>query len=151
MVGKFLLGVVAGGLVAALAACGGSGGDSASADVASLAAADSADTQTVLIVRHATAGRKSRYKGDDRKRPLDKHGRAQAESLVWLLLAFGATDLHAADRVRCRQQCLGRRIGCGRPQLVGIAIGDEEAPRQLGVDRNFVAGVELLNERPLDF
>ena len=62
-----------------------------------------ADTQTVLIVRHATAGRKSRYKGDDRKRPLDKHGRAQAESLVWLLLAFGATNLHAADRVRCHQ------------------------------------------------
>ena len=47
------------------------------------------DTQTVLIVRHGTAGSKSRYKGDDRKRPLDKHGRAQAESLVGLLLAFG--------------------------------------------------------------
>ncbi len=62
-----------------------------------------ADTQTVLIVRHGTAGRKSRYKGDDRKRPLDKHGRAQAESLVGLLLAFGATDLHAADRTRCHQ------------------------------------------------
>ena len=41
-----------------------------------------ADTQTVLVVRHGTAGRKKRYKGDDRKRPLDKHGRAQAESLV---------------------------------------------------------------------
>lgn len=62
-----------------------------------------ADTKTVLVVRHATAGRKSRYKGDDRKRPLDKHGRAQAESLVSVLLAFGATDLHAADRVRCIQ------------------------------------------------
>ncbi len=62
-----------------------------------------ADTRTVLIVRHATAGRRSRYKGDDRKRPLDKHGRAQAESLVGLLTAFGATDLHAADRVRCEQ------------------------------------------------
>jgi 8-oxo-(d)GTP phosphatase len=61
------------------------------------------DTQTVLIVRHATAGRKSRYKGDDRNRPLDKHGRAQAESLVELLLAFGAGHVHAADRVRCRQ------------------------------------------------
>ena len=58
---------------------------------------------TVLIVRHGTAGRKSRYKGDDRKRPLDKHGRAQAESLVGLLLAFGASDLHAASRVRCHQ------------------------------------------------
>ncbi|CAJ1584086.1 NUDIX hydrolase [[Mycobacterium] wendilense] len=62
-----------------------------------------ADTRTVLIVRHATAGQKSKYRGDDRKRPLDKHGRAQAESLVGLLLAFGARELHAADRVRCHQ------------------------------------------------
>ncbi|MGV0834919.1 8-oxo-(d)GTP phosphatase MutT1 [Mycolicibacterium thermoresistibile] len=62
-----------------------------------------ADTQTVLIVRHATAGSKSRWQGDDRLRPLDKNGRAQAESLVSVLLAFGADRLHAADRVRCEQ------------------------------------------------
>jgi len=61
------------------------------------------DTKTVLIVRHGTAGSKSRYKGDDRKRPLDKRGRAQAESLVGVLLAFGADTLYTADRVRCRQ------------------------------------------------
>ena len=61
------------------------------------------DTTTVLIVRHGLAGRKSRYKGDDRERPLDKRGRAQAESLVGLLLAFGATEVHAASRTRCRQ------------------------------------------------
>lgn len=61
------------------------------------------DTGTVLIVRHGTAGSKSRYKGDDRLRPLDKRGRAQAESLVGVLLAFGADMLHAADRLRCRQ------------------------------------------------
>jgi len=62
-----------------------------------------AATHTVMIVRHGTAGSKSRYKGDDRKRPLDKHGRAQAESLVGVLLAFGADTLYAADRVRCHQ------------------------------------------------
>jgi 8-oxo-(d)GTP phosphatase len=62
-----------------------------------------ADTQTVLIVRHGTAGSKSRYKGDDRKRPLDKHGRAQAESLVGVLFAFGANMVYAGDRVRCHQ------------------------------------------------
>ena len=62
-----------------------------------------ADTATVLIVRHGTAGIKSRYKGDDRSRPLDKNGRAQAESLVGQLLAFGATEIYAADRVRCIQ------------------------------------------------
>ena len=61
------------------------------------------DTQTVLIVRHGTAGSKSRYKVDDRMRPLDKRGRAQAESLVGQLLAFGANMLYAADRVRCHQ------------------------------------------------
>jgi 8-oxo-(d)GTP phosphatase len=62
-----------------------------------------ADTQTVLVVRHGTAGSKSRFKGDDTKRPLDKRGRAQAEALVPQLLAFGATDVYAADRVRCHQ------------------------------------------------
>lgn len=62
-----------------------------------------ADTQTVMIVRHARAGSKARYKGDDAQRPLDKHGRAQAESLVGQLLSFGARDLFAADRTRCRQ------------------------------------------------
>ncbi|MDT5236895.1 MAG: 8-oxo-(d)GTP phosphatase [Mycobacterium sp.] len=61
------------------------------------------DTRTVLIVRHGTAGSKSRYKGDDRMRPLDKRGRAQAESLVGVLLAFGADTLYAADRLRCHQ------------------------------------------------
>jgi len=62
-----------------------------------------ADTHTVLIVRHGTAGRKSRFSGDDTKRPLDKRGRAQAEALVPQLLAFGASDVHAADRLRCHQ------------------------------------------------
>jgi 8-oxo-(d)GTP phosphatase len=62
-----------------------------------------ADTRTVLIVRHGTAGRKSRFSGDDTERPLDKRGRAQAEALVPQLLAFGASHVYAADRLRCRQ------------------------------------------------
>ncbi|OBB09404.1 NUDIX hydrolase [Mycobacteriaceae bacterium 1482268.1] len=62
-----------------------------------------ADTKTILIVRHGTAGSKSRYKGDDRLRPLDKRGRAQAESLVGQLMAFGADTLYSADRTRCCQ------------------------------------------------
>ncbi|MGV0627086.1 8-oxo-(d)GTP phosphatase MutT1 [Mycolicibacter minnesotensis] len=62
-----------------------------------------ADTETVLIVRHGTAGRRSRFSGDDRLRPLDKTGRAQAEALTGQLLAFGATSVYAADRVRCQQ------------------------------------------------
>ena len=61
------------------------------------------DTHTVLVIRHGTAGRKSRFSGDDTERPLDKRGRAQAEALVPQLLAFGASDVYAADRLRCHQ------------------------------------------------
>lgn len=72
-----------------------------------------ADTRTVLIVRHGTAGSRRRFAGDDTLRPLDKNGRAQAAALVELLCAFGATDVFAADRVRCRQTVapLAERLG----------------------------------------
>lgn len=78
-----------------------------------------ADTRTVLIVRHGTAGRRRRFSGEDSRRPLDKNGRAQAQALTGLLLAFGATDVYAADRVRCHQtvQPLAERLG--------VPIGNE--------------------------
>ena len=87
------------------------------------------DTRTMLIVRHGTAGSKSRYKGDDRKRPLDKRGRAQAESLVGQLLAFGANELYAADRVRCHQtlEPLAEELGVtihNEPALTEEAYAD---------------------------
>lgn len=88
-----------------------------------------ADTQTVLVVRHGTAGSKSRFKGDDTKRPLDKKGRAQAEALVGQLLAFGATDVYAADRLRCHQtvEPLAEELGvviCNEPTLTEEAYAD---------------------------
>ncbi|MBJ8343403.1 NUDIX hydrolase [Antrihabitans sp. YC2-6] len=61
------------------------------------------DTRTTLIVRHGRAGRSERFKGDDNLRPLDKVGREQAAALVEQLLAFGATHIHSAERLRCTQ------------------------------------------------
>ncbi|MFY2789615.1 NUDIX hydrolase [Rhodococcus sp. KRD162] len=65
--------------------------------------AEPADTSTVLFVRHGSAGSRSRFKGNDVERPLDKTGRRQAESLVPLLRAFGGDAVYAADRARCVQ------------------------------------------------
>jgi 8-oxo-dGTP pyrophosphatase MutT (NUDIX family) len=92
-----------------------------------------ADTGNILIVRHGTAGSKSRYKGDDRLRPLDKRGRAQAESLVGQLLAFGADTLYAADRVRCEQTIgpLAEELGVAihnEPLLTEEAYADDRKP-----------------------
>jgi 8-oxo-dGTP pyrophosphatase MutT (NUDIX family)/phosphohistidine phosphatase SixA len=97
-----------------------------------------ADTKTVLIVRHGVAGTKSRYKGDDRKRPLDKRGRAQAESLVGQLLAFGATETYAAPRVRCRQtlEPLAEELGVvinDEPLLTEEAYADDHDAGRLRV------------------
>ncbi len=87
------------------------------------------DTRTLLVVRHGTAGSKSRFSGDDTRRPLDKKGRAQAEALVGQLMAFGATDVFAADRVRCQQTVeplaaeLGVKISA-EPSLTEEAYAD---------------------------
>ncbi len=94
-----------------------------------------ADTQTVLVVRHGTAGVKARYKGDDRSRPLDKNGRAQAESLVGQLMAFGATDVYAADRDRCTQtvEPLAQELGVTitvEPTLTEEAYADDPRAAQ---------------------
>lgn len=62
-----------------------------------------ANTETVLLVRHAKAGQRSRYKGDDALRPLDAVGEKQAAALVSQLTAFGADTVHAANRRRCVQ------------------------------------------------
>ncbi len=84
-----------------------------------------ADTQTTIIVRHGRAGSRKKYKGEDWKRPLDKLGRAQAESLVGQLLAFGATELHAAPRVRCQQTLTPLAQELGAEIEVESALTDE--------------------------
>jgi 8-oxo-dGTP diphosphatase len=58
-------------------------------------------TGSVLLVRHASAGSRSKWNGDDRLRPLDETGEEQAEELVRLLSRFEVEEIHAADYVRC--------------------------------------------------
>jgi 8-oxo-(d)GTP phosphatase len=57
----------------------------------------------VLLVRHARAGDRESWHGDDRLRHLDKRGRHQAEGLVPLLDERGATGLFSSPYVRCVQ------------------------------------------------
>ncbi|WP_280383180.1 NUDIX hydrolase [Nocardia wallacei] len=75
------------------------------------------DTGTFLVVRHAKAGRRERFKGADDERPLEKAGRQQAEMLTSNLLAFGAAEIYSAPPVRCVEtvaplaEALGVEIG----------------------------------------
>jgi phosphohistidine phosphatase SixA/ADP-ribose pyrophosphatase YjhB (NUDIX family) len=62
-----------------------------------------APTRVVLLVRHASAGSRSEWTGDDHVRPLDEFGYRQAEELVRLLAHFDPTEIVSADFMRCRQ------------------------------------------------
>lgn len=66
-----------------------------------------ADLKTVLLVRHAKAGKRENWPGDDDLRPLSSAGWRQAEALRSLLPLFGPSRVHAAPRVRCVQTVQG--------------------------------------------
>ena len=60
-------------------------------------------TSVVLMVRHASAGSRSEWRGDDRARPLDNEGRRQAAGLVSVLRPWAVTEIVSADFSRCVQ------------------------------------------------
>ena len=58
---------------------------------------------TVILLRHASAGDRDAWTGDDRLRPLDERGRAQAAALRDILRARGITRALSSPYVRCTQ------------------------------------------------
>ncbi|RZT87944.1 8-oxo-dGTP diphosphatase [Pseudonocardia sediminis] len=60
-------------------------------------------SSTVLFVRHAKAGNRANWNGDDDLRPLSGTGHAQAERLAEFLPRFGPDRMCTAPPLRCRQ------------------------------------------------
>jgi len=57
----------------------------------------------VLLVRHARAGNRRRWQGDDRDRPLTKKGHQQAQRLAELLGPYGPERILSSPYTRCVQ------------------------------------------------
>lgn len=55
----------------------------------------------LLVVRHAHAGRRSAYRGDDRDRPLSPRGVVRAQELVPLLSEYRPQRILSSPFVRC--------------------------------------------------
>ena len=60
-----------------------------------------ADTTSVLLVRHGSAGDRAGWRGPDEERPLDRRGEEQALALADLLPAFRPERVLSAPLVRC--------------------------------------------------
>lgn len=57
----------------------------------------------MLLIRHTSAGDREAWEGDDRERPLDDKGRAQADALVELLAPYPVERILSSPAVRCVQ------------------------------------------------
>ncbi|MCW2966202.1 MAG: hypothetical protein JWO17_3454 [Actinomycetia bacterium] len=55
----------------------------------------------LLLVRHASAGDRDAWEGDDRERPLDERGRKQAEDLVERLELYPIEAILSSPARRC--------------------------------------------------
>jgi len=59
--------------------------------------------RTFHVVRHAKAGSRGHWTGDDRLRPLSKKGHKQAEDLVSILQPFRVSAIFSSPFLRCVQ------------------------------------------------
>lgn len=73
----------------------------------------------VLLVRHAKAGSRNQWDGDDDLRPLSSTGHDQAERLAALLPLFGPERVFSAPPVRCRDTVAPLDLPIGDEPLLG--------------------------------
>jgi 8-oxo-(d)GTP phosphatase len=76
-------------------------------------------TSTIVLVRHAKAGSRANWGGEDAERPLSGSGREQAAHLGELLPLFGPDRLVSAPLERCRATI------APAASTLGLPIGDE--------------------------
>jgi 8-oxo-(d)GTP phosphatase len=90
---------------------------------------------TLLLIRHASAGDRDDWVGDDLPRPLDARGRGQASRLPELLGDYGIARVLSSPAVRCVQtvEPLARSRGL-----------DIEVREELGEEQQGEAGAELV-------
>jgi 8-oxo-dGTP diphosphatase len=71
------------------------------------------NADVIYLVRHAKAGERRVWEGDDEARPLSKHGWKQSEAIAKRLAAKGASSLYSSPYVRCMQtlEPLAERLG----------------------------------------
>jgi 8-oxo-dGTP diphosphatase len=83
-------------------------------------------TTSVLLVRHAKAGKREGWHGPDSQRPLSPAGRRQAAALTALLPLFGAGRMHSAPPERCVQTIAGLARDLGRTVVLEPLLGEQD-------------------------
>jgi 8-oxo-dGTP diphosphatase len=96
---------------------------------------------TSVLLRHASAGDRGDWHGDDRLRPLDARGRRQAATLVELLGPIDVRRVVSSPYVRCVATVEPLAAALGLPLEVDdrLAEGSGRAARELLQEDGVVA------------
>jgi 8-oxo-dGTP diphosphatase len=94
----------------------------------------------IALVRHAKAGSRSQWDGDDDLRPLSGSGREQAQQLARLLALFGPERIVTAPPVRCRETV------APIAEALGLPITEEVLLGEAGYWKDPAAGLACLRE-----
>jgi phosphohistidine phosphatase SixA len=89
----------------------------------------------LLLVRHASAGDRAQWVGDDRERPLDKRGRKRAEELVAQLEPYPVEAILSSPARRC--------VETVEPLARARGLEIEQRP-ELGEELQAIEGVALV-------
>jgi 8-oxo-(d)GTP phosphatase len=89
----------------------------------------------LLLIRHASAGSREQWRGDDRERPLDERGVAQAGALVALLADLRIERILTSPYCRCAQTV--------EPLASAWAL-EVEQREELGEELQSTAGIALV-------
>lgn len=109
-------------------------------DVLRRFAARGRPTSTIVLVRHAKAGSRAQWDGDDDERPLSSTGREQAGHLAELLPLFGPDRIVSAPLMRCRATVTPLAAALGLP------VSDEPLLGEDSYDDHPGAGLDRLLE-----
>jgi 8-oxo-(d)GTP phosphatase len=89
----------------------------------------------LLLVRHARAGKRKEWEGDDRARPLDQRGREQALRLVQVLAGHEVERLYSSPSLRCLRTleplAADRQLALEPREELAEGVGAEALPALL--------------------
>jgi 8-oxo-dGTP pyrophosphatase MutT (NUDIX family)/phosphohistidine phosphatase SixA len=96
-------------------------------------------TRALMVLRHGEARTRKSWNDDDRLRPLVAEGHAQAQAVVPLLAAYGASRIVTSSSLRCVDTVRPYAERSGRPMTRADGLSEEDATR-----RSVCACVEAL-------
>lgn len=89
-------------------------------------------TRAVIVLRHAHAHPRSKWKGKDQLRPLSDQGHLEAKQLVPLLAAYGVTRVVSSTSTRCMQTVEPYLEHIGAELVTDAGFSEEDAsPRRI--------------------